>query len=172
MSEIARGARFSLFDNQLDAPEGEIMTLQFLDTKGANGFARREYIEGLPLTELWQELEAFCTRRDAQLRTEQGGTVEEHPESWGFEGWTRVYAWEIPGQRTRLHDTTKLQDVRYRWISVYPVTGSNEGHYIHVDLITQSDREEWRTPIFMTKTFAGHAAAVSLAGAVCRLLGV
>lgn len=147
------------------------MTLYQLEQTGARDFARRDYIERTPLQELSTQLAAHFSRVDDKL------TAQGLDRILGGEDICRAYRWTGTmyahlAERQVLSDTTRLQDIRYRWIAVYPVTGSNEGHYVHVDLIHQRDLEEWRTPVWQIKTFAGSAAAIAIAGELCRLLGV
>ena len=54
----------------------------------------------------------------------------------------------------------------YRWIAVFPVTGSNEGHYVHVELITGKERNL----IFLAKTFRGKDHAWEIAKKIGSLL--
>lgn len=55
---------------------------------------------------------------------------------------------------------------------VYAVTGSNEGHYIHVDVISPEGKSQGVTNIILGKTFDGFDAAWAFAGRVAKLLGV
>lgn len=55
----------------------------------------------------------------------------------------------------------------YRFIVCYPVTGGNEGHYIHVDAVMEGKN----TPVFLGKTFRGMEFAVAVAAACARHLG-
>lgn len=62
--------------------------------------------------------------------------------------------------------------VNYHWLACYAVTGGNEGHYIHVDIIG-NDGE--RTAIFVGKTLkegsAGMQFSYQVAGALAEMLG-
>lgn len=78
---------------------------------------------------------------------------------------------ERRGFGTLLH-STKLEDVRHRWICVFPVTGGSEGHYVHVDLMWQKDYEEGSVPLFLYKTFAGLEQAITVAAILARELDV
>ena len=143
-------------------------TLAELEATHANEHARSIRVHELPLRELFLELHEIL---DA---------VPDH----SHEGLSTTYRWDgeqnTPHARasydTRgfgmLTDHTKLGDIRYRWLSVFPVTGGSEGHYIHVDLIWQREYQEGRVPLFLLKTFGGHAKAIQLAGLLCRVLGV
>lgn len=55
----------------------------------------------------------------------------------------------------------------FRLIACYPVTGGNEGHYIHVDAIKDGKCEL----IFVGKTFQGFERACEIANACARHLG-
>ena len=68
--------------------------------------------------------------------------------------------------------TTLIQDLRYRWMAVYPVTGGNEGHYVHVDLIWEKDYQTGRVPLFLYKTFAGLEQVIKVAGILATELDV
>ena len=109
-------------------------TLKELDESGANDFARATVRDETTLFELYQQLRDLV---DA---------VPNH----GHEGLSRCYQWDeiTSAVKTReierrgfprLTDKTRLRDVRYRWISCWPATGGNEGHYVHVDLVWQRD---------------------------------
>jgi len=140
--------------------------LSALDAANASDWARSEARDSLQLWDLYGQLRDIL---DA---------VPNH----GHEGLSRAYQWDVERACNtqeqeargfnRLTDATKLKDVRYRWIQVYPVTGGSEGHYIHVDLFWQRDYHEGRVPLFLLKTFGGHAEAVMLAGLLARVLGV
>jgi hypothetical protein len=139
-------------------------SLQQLDTEHASDWARANRRDSLTLGELYYELR---------------GIIDAIPDH-AHEGLSRMYTYDhatparVRGDRPIpiLTDTTKLGELRYRWIQVYPVTGSSEGHYIHVDLFWQKDYHEGRVPLFLLKTFGGHAEAVMLAGLLARVLGV
>jgi hypothetical protein len=61
--------------------------------------------------------------------------------------------------------------VVWRRLIVYPVTGANEGFYIHVDGIPDS-REEKSRPIALVKTFRYWEDAWAMAEEIAGLLGV
>ena len=67
---------------------------------------------------------------------------------------------------------TKIGDLRYRWLAVFPVTGGSEGHYVHVDLIGEKDGQIWTLPLFLGKTFNGLDHAIEMAGILARVLDV
>lgn len=56
----------------------------------------------------------------------------------------------------------------FNWISCYAVTGGNEGHYVHIDLIHRKDK---RKIIASLKTFNGMAKAYQVARRCAELLG-
>lgn len=55
-----------------------------------------------------------------------------------------------------------------RWIAAYAVTGNNEGHYIHVDLIFSDGSREF---FAIGKSFAGWDHAARIAGLIGREMG-
>lgn len=57
----------------------------------------------------------------------------------------------------------------YRRVACFPVTGSNEGHYIHIVLFYENCI--FRT-LFLGKTFYGWDVACKIANEIGRLLGV
>jgi len=61
----------------------------------------------------------------------------------------------------------------WRWVACYAVTGGSEGHYVHVDLISEGDRAAgvgWQALRLATgKTFRGMAHAQRIA-AICAAL--
>lgn len=73
-----------------------------------------------------------------------------------------------PGQ---LDHDTKWCDLPIRWVKVWAVTGSNEGHYVHVDLALVEGREYVDTPFMLLKTFGGWDHAHALARRLTELLG-
>lgn len=132
------------------------MTLQTLIATAARDFVRRDYVEQTPLGTLRQEITTHLETWDA-----------DHTQ--GFEGISSMYEM----LRGTLTARTCLADVPHlRWICVFAATGSNEGHYIHVDLITQHNGSEGRIPLFLTKTFQGQEAAIQIAAELSRILGV
>lgn len=58
-----------------------------------------------------------------------------------------------------------------RWLACYAVTGSNEGHYIHVDAIVDHGNDRHVVSIFQGKTFGGREAAYRIAAKCADLLG-
>lgn len=167
-----RYARHAMSNDQPELTEEQTMSLHSLDTADAPDFRRRDYVEATPLQTLHAEIRDHFRRLDATREEQKVDPI------LGGEDFSCCFKWydEIQDahstDRQKIMLTTKLGDIRYRWIAVYPVTGSSEGHYIHVDLIHQTDREEFRTPLFLVKTFMGHAAAVAVAAELSRLLGV
>lgn len=61
----------------------------------------------------------------------------------------------------------------YRWCAVYAVTGGSEGHYIHVDLLVDTNKKELeRIPLALGKTFEGLDAAYRACAILAELLDV
>lgn len=54
----------------------------------------------------------------------------------------------------------------HRDIAIYVVTGSNEGHYIHIDAIAT----DTRTSLIMGKTFCGLEMAILIANEITKML--
>lgn len=123
---------------------------------------RRDHADQTSLLILWREIDAH---------------FKAHPKAgdWGYEGWTRTYAWtQVAGSRfhVTLTDAMKLGDIRYRWIAVFYVTGGSEGHYVHAELVLDHGADRQLIPFLLTKTFAGDDAAREMAGELSRILGV
>lgn len=132
-------------------------SLKALEHDNAQEWARADRRDSLTLLELYRELDA-C--------------LKPHARDLGYEGLTRMYQYHGTVKGHRLTDQTQLAKVGYRWIAVFAVTGSNEGHYVHVELIWDEERTRHVESLFLTKTFAGHASALELAKIIARILGV
>jgi hypothetical protein len=67
----------------------------------------------------------------------------------------------------------KKEFPRYRWIACYPVLGTNEGHFIHIDaLVFREDLGVLQcVPVFLGKTFQGFDFAARVATACAKHLG-
>ena len=60
---------------------------------------------------------------------------------------------------------------KWRWVSVFPVTGTNEGHYIHIDLHLGYGQEKGKTlNLGILKTFNGWDRAWEVAKRIAFLL--
>ena len=71
---------------------------------------------------------------------------------------------------------------RFRWVAAYAVTGTSEGHYVHIDLVCETaDETGMNLPdrkirarravtVFTGKTFEGMDAAYTVARRVAALL--
>lgn len=55
----------------------------------------------------------------------------------------------------------------FRWLACFAVTGANEGHYVHVELL----RDDKRLLLFLGKTFRGMESACQAASLLATLLG-
>lgn len=172
---IVLGPDETLADVDRYIQTGQTTTLADLEKAGASDFQRATRRDSLTLEDLRKELNEILTAADEQART-------DHPEDCGlgYEGLSSMYRFFDAAEAKRSgcpftlkeNGRDKLEELPYRWICVFPVTGSNEGHYIHVEMVWQKDYKEGRVCLFLTKTFAGHAAAVQIAGILCRVLGV
>jgi len=54
-----------------------------------------------------------------------------------------------------------------RWIACYAVTGTSEGHYVHVEVLAEGGRHA----LFLGKTFQGQQSACCAASLLAMLLG-
>jgi hypothetical protein len=75
---------------------------------------------------------------------------------------------------SRLVDKETPFPKKWRWIACFAVTGSNEGHYVHVEVFEDGvDMKGKHTAIllFLVKTFNGLERAQQIAAACARLLG-
>lgn len=66
------------------------------------------------------------------------------------------------------YDGPKYWPTDYRWIAVFAVTGGSEGHYIHVEAISDNRREL----LFLGKTFQGMDHALEIVKILSKLLEV
>ena len=98
------------------------------------------------LAEVLGELNARLLARDLE------------PDEYGFDIMPRAEGFE----RSR-----DLSWPDYRWIACFAVTGSNEGHYIHIEAIKDNRREL----IYVAKTFQGMGRAFEIARACAEILG-
>lgn len=65
-------------------------------------------------------------------------------------------------------------NLRFRWVSCYAVTGGSEGHYVHVDLVTDgygAKGEAECRHLASVKTFQGMEHAQKIAARCAQLLG-
>jgi hypothetical protein len=64
-----------------------------------------------------------------------------------------------------------LPITKWRWVSVFPVTGANEGHYIHIDLHLGYGKEKGKSlNVGILKTFSGWDKAWEVAKRIAFLL--
>ena len=145
-------------------------TLLELWQAGANEYAYQDRAQSLPLLQLCRELQALLSHLE-----------KENPELYGSEGISRMYQYGLKAYTganvngVELRDHVKISELRYRWIAVFPVTGGNEGHYVHVEIIYDTDeyREGHNTAcLFLCKTFNGLDSAIAISAALCKALGV
>ena len=66
-----------------------------------------------------------------------------------------------------------MRQNRYTWFTCYAITGGSEGHYIHVDIATQYNKDNWGTAFHLItgKTFLGMEHALKIAARCSQLLG-
>jgi hypothetical protein len=79
-----------------------------------------------------------------------------------------------------LNKSMRFGDVlpgHYSWIACWAVPGNSEGHYIHVELVGESERWEDKTAgrklsrcVFSGKTFQGFPHALAVANALTIML--
>jgi hypothetical protein len=81
-----------------------------------------------------------------------------------MEGGFHTAAW------MRLDCKESLWPARWSWLAVYAVTGTSEGHYVHIDLIGCPGDGQVEH-MAMVKTFSGWEKASLIAQAAGRLLG-
>lgn len=78
----------------------------------------------------------------------------------------------LRNQATGEIERDKSWPERYRWISCFAVTGSNEGYYIHVEVITPDDKgPEKRTLLYLGKTFVSMDTALIISNELTKMLG-
>ena len=88
----------------------------------------------------------------------------------------RIKRRSLPGMEGGFHawpgmdpaDGKRLWPKTWQWIAVYPVTGTSEGHYVHISLMKRNGNV---THIAMLKTFSGWQRASMMAEAAGKLLG-
>jgi hypothetical protein len=144
-------------------------SLRQLDLDNAGDWARAERRDSLTLTALGAELKQCM---DALEHGNDELCLDYFSVSWKYDASQPAWALEKREKIPVLTGATKLGDLRYRWIAVYPVTGASEGHYVHVDLLWEDGWTQGRIPLFLAKTFGGMQAAVQIAGMLARVLGV
>lgn len=105
-------------------------------------------------------IQDVLTELNAKLMAEGLG-----PDEYGFNNMTK---YDDPAYMTEpKYRRYSLPWPEYRRIAVYPVTGANEGHYIHVSII---DKGNQHTTIGLAKTFEGWDHACRISAAAARLL--
>lgn len=136
----------------------------------------------------------ITTARTTQLQkaTQEPIQLEiwkKHPEKEGYLMYDRskTYGEVREELRERLEaegmideglSTTVKPEIRvphpYRWIACFAVTGTNEGHYVHVEIFQSGVDEHHKHTgelVFLTKTFGGFERAQAIASACARHLG-
>jgi hypothetical protein len=102
-------------------------------------------------------LKAYDRRRYKGARLAE---IKRRSLPW-MEGGFHTSAW------MRVDGKESLWPARWSWLAVYAVTGTSEGHYVHITL--QSDNGAQH--IAMLKTFSGWEKACLIAQTAGRLLG-
>lgn len=90
------------------------------------------------------------------------------------EGLLDEYFGVAPSISMSPENNTRLWPERYQWVSVFPVQGSSEGRYVHVEIITPSPNHSKDGPrelIFLGKTFHGFDHSWEISKRVAQLLG-
>lgn len=107
------------------------------------------YVEGRPLAEIYNELRAVLDEQDM---------IDEYFS----------VASDFKREAARWPNG-------WRWVACYAVTGGSEGHYVHVDVISDVEigGKHVRTSqlIFLGKTFRGMDHAQKIAAACATALG-
>ena len=105
-------------------------------------------------------LKAYDRRR---YKAEALAKIKRNSLPW-MEGGFRTSAW------MRVDCKESLWPPRWSWLAVYTVTGTSEGHYVHIDLIGCPGDSQVEH-MAMVKTFSGWDKASLIAQAAGRLLG-
>jgi hypothetical protein len=96
-------------------------------------------------------IDEVCNQFNAKLKA-----LEIAPDEYGF------YLWHDGGSK---NDKGK-EFPAWHWIACYPVTGGSEGHYMHIDVIT--DRGEHKH-LFLAKTLQEGQSGMEYAYEVCKV---
>jgi hypothetical protein len=105
-------------------------------------------------------LKAYDRRRYKGARLAE---IKRRSLPW-MEGGFHTSAW------MRVDCKESLWPARWSWLAVYAVTGTSEGHYVHIDLIGCPGDGQVEH-MAMVKTFSGWEKANLIAQAAGRLLG-
>jgi hypothetical protein len=105
-------------------------------------------------------LKTYDRRR---YKAEALAKIKRNSLPW-MEGGFHTAAW------MRLDCKESLWPARWSWLAVYAVTGTSEGHYVHIDLIGCPGDNQVEH-MAMVKTFSGWEKASLIAQAAGRLLG-
>ena len=101
------------------------------------------------------------------LRDVLGPEVAALSEGFEYFSLSTALQYDNPGAVNRPMES-------YTWLACYAVTGSNEGHYVHVDRIYRAEpyaRELSVQPLFLAKTFGGYEDACRIAAHIGARLG-
>jgi hypothetical protein len=108
----------------------------------------------ITLRKLDRRLDRILSRAQAELDYFSPGWGSSYDKLTGNERWHDI--WGLHGG--------------YRWLACYAVTGTSEGHYIHVELIGNTQPEK-RLRLWLGKTFSGMLHAYQVAALLAQLLG-
>lgn len=86
-----------------------------------------------------------------ELLNEKLKELDIAPDEYGFSLWSGVYG--------------EKEFPEWHWICCYPVTGSSEGHYMHIDVITKEGHKH----LYMAKTLRESQSGMEYAYEVCKI---
>jgi hypothetical protein len=147
------------------------------ETGERTGYLLRERMRTIHevFQDLYKRLDVVVCDRCEHERPRQPQDCCETHEGCGGE-----YRWFLDEYFSRDEDQDSLVPHDYRWIACYPVTGSNEGHYIHVAFVVPPDGDVRVRPgelnvrmvrLATGKTFRGMAHAAEIARRCAVFLG-
>jgi hypothetical protein len=143
---VASGEYVSPEDRKAMAPNDRHVALTIYDVD-EEGYVRNE--RGRPVSEIVKDL------------NESLGKMEWPDEPFGGKYEGMGLWWDSSNDRP-------IWPVEWSWISCFAVTGSNEGHYVHVEVIANGGS---RKLMALHKTFGGRARAQLIASRCALLLG-
>jgi len=152
---IKRDLQHPAFLDQPDkaaiAPNEEAVTLTIYDVN-EEGYIANE--RGRPVRQIIKDLNAALAKMP-----------------WDDQGWSGDYdGFSTCFKNLSLSDVDHpfMWPAEWSWISVYAVTGANEGDYVHIDVIRRDGSREMMATY---KTFGGRQQAQQIANRTAILLG-